>query len=70
MRALTDSKVETTKSGGRRPRCEPAVGADRRGGAASALPAPDPEARRPARTYYLATGPVREPIARLAFRIR
>lgn len=70
MRAVKDGTTETSTGGGRRPRCESAVGADRRGREASSLPARDPEPRRPARTYYLANGPVREPIARLAFRIR
>jgi hypothetical protein len=70
MRAVKAGTAETTTGGDRRLLRTPGVGADRRGRIASALPALDPEPRRHARTYYLATGPVREPIARLAFRIR
>ena len=67
MRAV---KAGTTDDG-TRPRCERAVRADHRRRGVPDLQALDPETRRHSRTYYLATGPVRElTIAHLAFRIR
>jgi len=66
MRAGEDGKAGMSRGAG-----EPPVRPARRRSGVEALQAFDPVPRRDSRTYFVATGPVREPpIVRLAFRIR